>query len=232
MKTLGQMDLGIAVLKRMGEYLPEKKTIDQTRYNETIQVVDRIMDIFNGRQDSFPMATLIAAHGAADGRPVKACGELIERALMDCGVTIVPDLLAAKLPSLAEHLAHALFRPLALAKAGMTLEEWVVCDDTGEASFFIASVMAPVGIAIPRRESHLKKAAFPADAAAFGRCYRLLQVVPEWRFQLSHVAEVGGPVWAVLVDNWSELSTLHEAQHWPGLHRRITALIEQAQAKA
>ena len=49
----------------------------------------------------------------------------------------------------------------------------------------------------------------PYDSDDFGRCYRLLKAVPEWRGRLSEVAAVL-PKWAPLVERWDELEDLYE----------------------
>jgi hypothetical protein len=48
----------------------------------------------------------------------------------------------------------------------------------------------------------------PCDPADFGRCHRLLLLVPEWRKDLAKVAEIF-PAWKPLVDNWPELERLY-----------------------
>ena len=49
----------------------------------------------------------------------------------------------------------------------------------------------------------------PYDPSDFNRCYKLLQVVPEWREKLYLMKPVS-PVWNKLVDNWGKLTDMLE----------------------
>jgi len=44
----------------------------------------------------------------------------------------------------------------------------------------------------------------PSDGADFGRCYRLIELVPEWKSQLYKVSD-RFPEWRPLVDQWDLL---------------------------
>lgn len=50
----------------------------------------------------------------------------------------------------------------------------------------------------------------PHDLDDFGRCYRLLQLIPEWRFKL-HIMSNVSRQWAKLVENWDEITKLYES---------------------
>ncbi len=67
----------------------------------------------------------------------------------------------------------------------------------------------------------------PHDPADFGRCYRLLKVMPEWRARLPEVAALH-PEWKPFVDAWDELTTLYEAElpngTAPKLYQRMQEL--------
>jgi hypothetical protein len=82
------------------------------------------------------------------------------------------------------------------------LLEWTLSDDTGISSRAIARAAAglpacPYWVASP-----------PADGADFGRCFRLLQAVPEARQALpALVAE--SPDWGPFVDRWHDLEAAH-----------------------
>jgi hypothetical protein len=68
---------------------------------------------------------------------------------------------------------------------------------------------------------------FPLDPADFGRCYRLLKLIPSWRKRLPEVAE-RFPNWKMLVENWRELTDLYEREYKTGrcplLYRRMKEL--------
>jgi hypothetical protein len=78
--------------------------------------------------------------------------------------------------------------------------EWIVGRDTGTSSKTIWSVMQMV---------KPDYASPPSDPDDFGRCYRLLKLIPEWRESLSLVSKAY-PEWTALVDNWDELTALYE----------------------
>ena len=80
---------------------------------------------------------------------------------------------------------------------------WLRNGDTGISSETIWSVMmgrAPG----PRFEPY-----HPLDPSDFGRCYRLLQVMPSWRARLSEGA-AAYPSWAGLIEHWDQLTELYE----------------------
>ncbi len=64
----------------------------------------------------------------------------------------------------------------------------------------IYSVMMDVPVA---------RADVPHDPDDFGRCYRLLQLFPEWKKRLFQVAE-RYPVWAPMTKEWTALESLYE----------------------
>lgn len=88
---------------------------------------------------------------------------------------------------------------------------WVAGGDTGASSLAIWSHMMGVD---PRTRSW--GAAYPLDPDDFGRCYRLLWRIPEWRARVGEMA-CYGPVWAALANAWEELTALYEADVGAGL---------------
>lgn len=100
---------------------------------------------------------------------------------------------------------------------------WIDNGDTGLSSETIWSVLS--GWRVPRASWH---ADVPHDPADFGRCYRLLQVMPAWRARLPEVA-VAYPQWAPLVDAWDELTALYEAEVPDGTGRapRLYARLQE-----
>lgn len=67
----------------------------------------------------------------------------------------------------------------------------------------------------------------PHDPADFGRCYRLLKVMPSWRARLPEVA-AKYPAWKRLVEAWDELTALFDEEApsgtCPKLYARMQAL--------
>lgn len=80
---------------------------------------------------------------------------------------------------------------------------WFTSGDTGVSSETIAS------IALGRTEPARYHWDTPSDGGDFGRCYRLLQAIPELRAALPLVVELC-PKWGPLVEVWDELTALYE----------------------
>jgi hypothetical protein len=81
---------------------------------------------------------------------------------------------------------------------------WALSGDTGVSSETIACIA--MGITEEQRRWRFD---IPGDAGDFGRCYRLLKVVPELRNALPLVADKF-PKYRPLVDIWDELTSLYE----------------------
>ena len=69
----------------------------------------------------------------------------------------------------------------------------------------------------------------PGDPDDFGRCHRLLVLIPEWRERLREVA-AAYPRWRGLVENWDELTSLYleelPTRHAPRCYKRMQELRE------
>jgi hypothetical protein len=94
---------------------------------------------------------------------------------------------------------------------------WLGNGDTGTSSLTIWHVM---------HGSRQKHADIPYDPADFGRCYRLLQVMPAWRARLTEVVAVY-PDWAPLVAVWDELTALFELESPAGTCPRLWARMRE-----
>lgn len=53
----------------------------------------------------------------------------------------------------------------------------------------------------------------PLDADDFGRCYRLLKIMPEWRTRLKEVSDKH-PAWRPIVARWDELEQAYEGKQY------------------
>jgi hypothetical protein len=67
----------------------------------------------------------------------------------------------------------------------------------------------------------------PSDPGDFGRCHRLLRVMPEWRARMGEVAAKYRP-WVPLVAAWDELTALYETKDYSALYDRMKALRGEA----
>jgi len=57
---------------------------------------------------------------------------------------------------------------------------------------------------------------YPHDPDDFGRCYKLLEAIPEWKEELPDLATLSEP-WSKLVENWDTLTEMYEqnvAEDW------------------
>lgn len=91
---------------------------------------------------------------------------------------------------------------------------WIVGDDTGISSKAIWSRM--MGVAYASRDHGWDT--YPHDPSDFGRCYRLLKLVPEWRARIEEMASAS-PEWTALVKHWDELTALYEEEVDTTRHR-------------
>lgn len=119
--------------------------------------------------------------------------------------------------SAATNIVEAFSKPHAPATEGMGLQAWLMSDDTGSSSLWIARFLGGG----PPSQSY----AYPHDADDFGRCYRLLKAVPEFRERLPELA-TSGEEWAALVANWIELEAYWQAGDYKTLTDRIQELTD------
>lgn len=101
-----------------------------------------------------------------------------------------------------------------------TLDRWLHGCDTGTSSLTIAHVLGGVPMASDRHPSE------PCDPADFGRCSRLLDLMPGWRERLGEVAE-RFPRWAGLVAAWPELEALYAEEYPRGVAPKLYARMQE-----
>lgn len=103
------------------------------------------------------------------------------------------------------------------ANAGLSKEDrWLHGSERGMSSETIFGIMTgkPVG-----------EGSIPLDPDDFGRCYRLLELFPEWRPRLHEVA-AKYPEWSGLVACWPDLTALFEAKKYRELYDVMKAARE------
>lgn len=98
--------------------------------------------------------------------------------------------------------------------------EWAAGDDTGVSSKALMTVM----IGKKPRSSFC----YPHDGGDFGRCYRLLKLIPEWRARIGEMGMVGAE-WKALADHWAELETLFESGDQTALYMRMKDILRPAE---
>lgn len=84
-----------------------------------------------------------------------------------------------------------------------TAQEWLSKGDRGISSETIFGAISGLWIQSSKYP--------PTDPSDFYRCYKLIKQVPEWKEELSKVAELS-KTWKNVVDNWDKLSELLEEQ--------------------
>ena len=116
-----------------------------------------------------------------------------------------------------------------MSAAGPTMDprlaEWFGSNDTGISSKTIALWLSA------RTKSTRWGDGEPRDGADFGRCYRLLKFIPEWRARIGEMAERGGK-WPSLVARWDEIEAvyLREIAKEPGAEGSTYTLMKQVLA--
>lgn len=100
---------------------------------------------------------------------------------------------------------------------------WLANGDTGISSRTIWFVL--MGRPIPANDW----TDVPHDPADFGRCHRLLAVMPSWRARLGEVA-AEYPEWKPLVDHWDELAALYEEELPKGTAPKMYARMQELRA--
>ena len=104
-------------------------------------------------------------------------------------------------------------------------DEWILSSDTGISSKVIWAVM--MGIST----ENLYSKSTPCDPSDFGRCYRLLQLIPEWEEKLDKLRSVHLELhvnvgltderhnkdrWGTFVDNYEGMKELYEKEFETG----------------
>ena len=103
-------------------------------------------------------------------------------------------------------------------------DKWLHGADTGISSRAIFAVMTGT------QERMLDRWGFgyPLDPDDFGRCYRLLNLFPEWRARIHEMGSISSE-WGRLSANWGELTALFEEESpkkkCPKLYARMHFLI-------
>jgi hypothetical protein len=97
------------------------------------------------------------------------------------------------------------------------LVKWVLSGDTGISSKAIVGVMEGVA---PSDSFH---GCHPSDGGDFGRCYRLLEAIPEYKTRMAEMKCVS-PEWSVLVDHWEELTELYRQDG--KMYQRMSELLD------
>ena len=66
----------------------------------------------------------------------------------------------------------------------------------------------------------------PHDWDDFGRCFGLLEYIPEWKDRLDELRQIS-PIWNKLIDNWTILSNLYEQKQYLEINQLIDSITFQ-----
>lgn len=94
--------------------------------------------------------------------------------------------------------------------------------DTGTSSLTIYSVFMHVDSPHGRYD-------LPRDPQDFGRCYRLLQIMPSWKQRL-HEVSAKYPEWKPLIERWDDLTALYEEELPRKTAPKLYALMQELRA--
>jgi len=121
----------------------------------------------------------------------------------------------------ANMLEKELNRDSVPAKDGMGLQAWLMSDDTGMSSKYMAYIIKGG----PRCEP-----AIPHDPSDFGRCYRFRRAfVPPVPVDLMAKC---GPAWELYVRNWDAMERLYEEELPSGNAPKLYAMMQRLQSQA
>jgi len=117
----------------------------------------------------------------------------------------------------------------------MTPNEWILSNDAGISSKTIWAVMMGVVASPGQRCGFASQPAsfaynIPLDPSDFGRCFRLLDLFPEWRSGMARMGEVF-PKWKPMADRWDELEQLYKEERPSGTCPRLYDLMRELEAE-
>jgi hypothetical protein len=108
--------------------------------------------------------------------------------------------------------------------------EWLLGTDTGTSSLTIFSVLSREHAFKARPRLGSSGPCPPQDPDDFGRCYRLLERFPTWKYGLAQVA-AKYPEWTGLVRGWDELCKLWNEEspsgNCPKLYDRMRDMLDE-----
>lgn len=108
---------------------------------------------------------------------------------------------------------------------------WIVSEDTGVSSKVIWAVMMGTDLTGLSLST-------PSDVSDFGRCFRLLNIIPEWEARLDELKKVDygyhlmndntehRNLWSKFVDNYEEMKMLYLEGHLTG-HPELYKLMKE-----
>lgn len=91
-----------------------------------------------------------------------------------------------------------------LVSPGMGLRSWLLSDETGSSSQYMAYVLSQAqGIEWPIHLAPIPVSAYPRDPDDFGRCIGLIEAVPEFGGIIPEMSHRGAH-WQAVTTNWAD----------------------------
>lgn len=100
------------------------------------------------------------------------------------------------------------------ATSGMTIAQWFNCDDTGESSKYMASVLDAGSTRLP-----IQTYAFPYDIDDFGRCLRMVEATGSE--DKVYLMLGTGKEWRFIATIWERMAALYKAGKYPELYELL-----------
>lgn len=114
---------------------------------------------------------------------------------------------------------------------GMGLRSWLLSDETGSSSQYMAYVLSKAqGIEWPIHLAPIPIAAYPRDPDDLGRCIGLIEAVPEFGGMIPEMSHRGAH-WQAVTTNWDRWCTLHARQNYALLHSEMREAFAKAGEK-
>jgi hypothetical protein len=113
----------------------------------------------------------------------------------------------------------------------MKPEQWIIEGEVGTSSKTIWAVM--MGVVNEKRQCDDWHYDTPKDPSDFGRCWKLINLFPEWESRLHEVSDVF-PKWIPFVSEWDRLTTMYEdalregKEYAPGMYGFMQELNDEA----
>lgn len=108
-------------------------------------------------------------------------------------------------------------------KKGLTVGErviqWLTNGDTGLSSKSMLYILSDRKYAFQKTFEKFGLC-LPSDSDDFGRCYRLIKLIPELKENFNKLSDVS-PNWELFVDNWEKLSHLYENNEYDKVYNLL-----------
>lgn len=119
------------------------------------------------------------------------------------GISEVNNRQMNKMIQAASAIVDEFDKPDIKAFPNMGLDAWLKSDDTGLSSKYMVRVL--------KHKDKSGQIHWPHDPSDFGRCFMLLEAVPELRENLGDMSQTCKE-WKALVENWQELCDLYNEE--------------------